>query len=263
MVDRAHAVVVEQLGEQSRHRDAVLQHVGDARRHADVVLEDLPGPVAVADEVAAGDVRVDAARRADAVHGAREVRARHDELPGHEARTHDLPRVVGVVDERVQRPDALCEAALDDPPVRGRDDPRPEVHRQRPVARAVLTGQLERDALAQEDRVASPPRLRQAVRAETGERCDELRRVRRHRAVRGEDLVEEALARGVAGAVGDRGLGGHRRPSFQRRRRACITGRADSARRCVETQLPRGPNRTISASSTRSEPSGSEVTQTR
>jgi hypothetical protein len=46
-------------------------------------------------------------------------------------------------------------------------------------------------------------------------------------------------------------------------RRACITGRANSARRCVETQLPHGPNRTISESSTRSEPSGSDVTQTR
>ena len=129
--------------------------------------------------------------------------------------------------------------------------------------RAVLAGQLERDALLQEDRVAPAPGLRQPVRAEPVERGHELGRVRRHGAVGGEDLVEEAVARGVAGAVGDRGLGGHRRPSFQRGGGRASPSRANSARRCVETQLPRGPNRTISESSTRSEPSGSDVTQTR
>ena len=113
VVDRAHAVGGEQLGHEPRHRRAVLEHVGDARGDAHVVLDHLPRAVAVAHEVAAGDVRVDAARRADAVNGAREVRAGGHQPPRHEALAHDLARVVDVVDEVVERADALREAALD------------------------------------------------------------------------------------------------------------------------------------------------------
>ena len=113
VVDRPHAVLVEEAGQQARHRDAVLQHVGDPRRRADVVLEHLPRAVRVAHEVAAGDVAVDAAGRADAVRGAGEVAAADDQPPRHDPRADDLARVVDVVDEAVQRADALREAALD------------------------------------------------------------------------------------------------------------------------------------------------------
>src|SRR5450759_3790392 len=51
--------------------------------------------------------------RPDAMHGAREVRARDDQPPVHEAHAHDLARVVDVVDKVVQRADALGQAALD------------------------------------------------------------------------------------------------------------------------------------------------------
>ena len=70
-------------------------------------------PSRVAHQVAAGDVAVDAAGRPDPVRGARERRARHDELPRHDPRVDDLARVVDVVDELVQRADALRQAALD------------------------------------------------------------------------------------------------------------------------------------------------------
>ena len=63
----------EQLRHQARHRDPVLEHVGDPRRRADVVLEHPPAPVAVADQITAGDVAVDAAGGADAVHRPREL----------------------------------------------------------------------------------------------------------------------------------------------------------------------------------------------
>ena len=82
-------------------------------RRADVVLEHLPGAVAVAHEVAAGDVAVDAAGRADAVRGAGERGPRDDELPRHLAVVDDLARVVDVVDEVVERADPLRQAALD------------------------------------------------------------------------------------------------------------------------------------------------------
>ncbi|CAN5233345.1 hypothetical protein BH20ACT16_BH20ACT16_12440 [soil metagenome] len=158
MVDRAHAVLREELRHEARPRDAVLQHVGDPRRGADVVLEHLPGAVVVAHEVAAGDVAVDAARRADAVRGACEVAARHDEAPRHDPRADDLASVVDVVDEAVQRADALGDAALDLRPLVGRQDPRHEVQRHRALERRpVLARRVERDPLLDEDRVASPP----------------------------------------------------------------------------------------------------------
>ena len=119
----------------------------------------------MAHEVAAGDVRVDAARRADAVDGAGEVRAGGDQPPGHEALADDLARVVDVVDEVVQRADALREAALDRAPFLAAEHARHEVQREGPFVRgaAVAPLGLEGDALLHEDRVAAPARLDEAL----------------------------------------------------------------------------------------------------
>ena len=101
-------------------------------RDPHVVLDHLPAAVAVAHEVAAGDVRVDAAGRADAVHGAGEVRAGRDQPPRHEPLADDLARVVDVVDEVVERADPLREAALDRTPFLAAEHARHEVERERP-----------------------------------------------------------------------------------------------------------------------------------
>ena len=178
VVDRAHAVLGEELGDQPRHRHPVLEHVGDARRRAHVVLEHPPGAVGVAHQVAAGHVRVDAAGRADAVHDAREVAARDDQPPRHDALADDLARVVDVVDEGVERADALRQAALDRDPLVGRDDPRDEVQREGAVLGAVLAGQLEGDALLHEDGVAPAPGGGEVLGAHLLQGGDELRRVR-------------------------------------------------------------------------------------
>jgi len=176
---------------------AVLEHVRDPARRADVVLEHLPAAVAVADEIAAGDVAVDAARRADAVRGAGEARAGDDQLPRDEPVVDDLAPVVDVVDERVERPDALGEAALDRRPLAGRDDPRHEVERERAVADrsvGVRAGGIERDALLREDRVASAAGLRERLWPERLQRIDERPGVGARRPVRLEHLVVEPLA---------------------------------------------------------------------
>ena len=131
VVDRPHAVAGEQLGHEPRHRQPVLEHVGDPRRRAHVVLEHAPAAVAAAHEVAAAHVRVDAAGRADAVHRPREARPADDQRPRHDARAHDLARVVDVVDERVQRADPLRQAALDHGPLRGGQDARDQIERER------------------------------------------------------------------------------------------------------------------------------------
>ena len=198
VVDGADAVGREQPGEQARHRHAVLQHVGDAARRADVVLQHLPAAVAVAHEVAAGDVAVHAPGRPDPVRGAGEGRARDDQLPRHDARVDDLARVVDVVDERVQRADALGQAALDRAPLVRRDDPRDEVERERAVAHravGVRSPRIERDALLHEDGVAHAAGVRERLGPELGERGGERQRVIARTARRGEHLVVAALHR--------------------------------------------------------------------
>ena len=208
VVDGPHAVGVEQPRQQAQHRDAVLEHVGDAARGADVVLEHLPGAVGVAHEVAAGDVAVDAAGRPDPVRLARERGPRDDQLPRHDAVVDDLAPVVDVVDEAVQRADALGQAALDLRPLVGRDHPRDEVQRERPVADRpvhVRPAGVERDPLLHEDRVAAAAGVGQLLAAELGERAGQRLGVRARGSGRGEDLV-----------VGDR----HRAPSAGRWRRA-------------------------------------------
>ena len=199
VVDRPHAVVGEQPGQQPRHRHPVLEHVRDPARRAHVVLEHLPRAVAVAHEVAARHVGVHAAGRPDAVRGAREARAGDDQLPRHEPLVDDLAPVVDVVDELVERADALREAALDRRPLGRGDDARHEVERERPVAHGSLgvrTGGVEGDPLLHEDRVAPAPGGGQRLGPERLQRVDQRLRVRARRAALVEHLVVEAVADG-------------------------------------------------------------------
>ena len=190
LIDRANPEVGEQRRDQPRHRDPVLEHVGDPRRGAHVVLEHLPA-VLVAHQVAAGDVGVHAARRANAVCRPREVRAAGDQRPGDDPGLDDLALVVDVVDELVERADPLREPAFDRPPLGARDDPRDEVERERPVHHlAVGAGQIEGDPLAHEDRVAQRPGGDEVLGAETVEFGDQRLGVLARDAVGGEDLVE-------------------------------------------------------------------------
>ncbi len=197
---RPHVVAREQLGQQAAHRDPVLEHVGDPRRRAHVVLEHLPAPVGVADEVAAGHVAPDAAGRPDAVRRPGEGRAGDHELPGHDALADDLAAVVDVLDEQVQRPHALGQAALDRAPLVGRQDARHQVERERPVARLALGGRgVEGDALLDEDRVAALSRGPQAVAPQALDAGREGRRGRPRGGACLEQLVEES-GKGRVGA---------------------------------------------------------------
>ena len=109
----------EHLRKRALHQVAVLQHVGDAGGHAQIVFQHVDLAVAVAHQVGAGDVAPDAARRIDA-HALRTVeRGRADDLLGNDLVLQDLLIVIDVVDELVERVDALLEAALDPLPLFG------------------------------------------------------------------------------------------------------------------------------------------------
>ena len=190
LVDRAHPVVGKERGDEARHRDPVLQHVRDARGRADVVLQDLPAAVGVADEVAARDVRVHAAGRANAVGRAREVRAARDQRPRDDLRLDDLALVVHVSNEVVERPDSLREPTLDHRPLRRWDDPRHQVERERAVRDGAIGGrQVECDALAHEERIAQLAGRDEPLRTEALELRDQRFGVRAACAMGVEDLV--------------------------------------------------------------------------
>src|SRR4051794_6435047 len=98
---------------------------------------------------------VDPARGPDSVYRAFEARSRDDQAPGHQAVVDDLAPVVDVVDELVERTDALGQPALDRAPLGAGDHTGDEVERKWPIAdRAVVGCHLEGDSLLDEDRVA-------------------------------------------------------------------------------------------------------------
>ena len=174
VVDRPYPVSGEQLGHESCHGDAVLEHVGDARGRADIVFEHSPAAVAAADEVATGNVAVDAARRTHAVDGPGEARPAHDQRPRDDARPDDLVRVVDVVDERVQGADPLRQSALDRRPLLGGEDAGHQIEGEGTVATlAVGPGNLEGDPLLHEDPVPPPPGGGERLGAEALERGDQ------------------------------------------------------------------------------------------
>ncbi len=166
--------------------------VGEAARRAHVVLEHEPLAVAVADEVQAGDADPDPARRLDAVHLRLVVVGRADHVGRHDAFGDDPLVAVDVGHERVERSDALRQAALDRLPVGGGDHARHGIDVELEVALhrgEAHAGALERAAdLARQLRW---PGLRDRLerRARAGPRGP----------VRREALVENPLARRVAG----------------------------------------------------------------
>ncbi len=182
--------MLEHLGEHLLRDHAVLEHVRHARRHAQVVLEHVDRAVAVAHEIRAADVGPHAVRRFAADAGRQEIRGRRDDVVGHDAVVDDAPVVIQVVDEVVERLQALNQAALDARPLGCLD--RARNHVERPGAVDVLAFGVDREGDAHLDdgalRVGLP--LGELARAErrqdspraaqpTAEPCRERRTARR------------------------------------------------------------------------------------
>jgi hypothetical protein len=99
-------------------------------------------------------------------------------------------RVIDVVNERVERSDALGEAALDCGPLRGGQHSRNQVEREGTIATlAVGADDLEGDPLLDKDRVAALSRSLQRIGSEAPQRCDQRRRVRTGRPIVLQQLI--------------------------------------------------------------------------
>ena len=114
------------VGNDALRDHPVLDDVRDARRRAKVVLEDAELARGIADEVDPGDVDPDAVRGAHAAEPGQVVLRAEDDLGRHPLRAEDALLAVNVVEERLERSNALHDPALDAGPVLRRDDARDE-----------------------------------------------------------------------------------------------------------------------------------------
>ena len=155
--------------ENQEGRTLCRQRSAGDRVAAALALDEVPTPytLAVADQVAADDVDVLVVRHVDADHLPPEVAGAHDQPAGHDAVAEDLLLVVDVVDEAVERADALLQPGLDQPPLVGRDQARDEVEGEDALGALLLVGvDGEGDPLVQERAVGEVVGAVQVARVE-------------------------------------------------------------------------------------------------
>ena len=190
VLDRRDAVAREQFREQPHHDLAVLQHVGDAGGRARIVLEHVERLGVDAHDVDAGDVRVDVVRHLLSAHLRAERRIAEHQVVGHDAGAQDLARAVDVLDESVERLDALRQALFQQPPFGRRHDARDDVEGDQPLLRVGLAIDREGDADAAEDQLGLAPPVVEHVGRHLGEPARQLAIGRAHAAVVSLHLVE-------------------------------------------------------------------------
>ena len=147
---------------------------------------------------------------------------------GHDAVVqHGALAGVEIVEEAVQRGDALNQTPFDEAPLVGRDDPGDQVHRPGALDALGLAVDGEGDAAAPEDRVAQQLAALEVARREAAQTLDQLAVVRARAAFGVEDLVEEGPA-----LVAVEQVGRHRSPPPGRRKasRVPLSARARLAR---------------------------------
>ena len=121
VVDGRDAVAREQLGKQAHHHLAVFQHVGHAGGHAQIVFQHIELALAGPHDVDPGNVGVDVGGHLDALHFGAVLGVLVNLRGGNHAGLDDVLAVIDIVDEHVQRLDALHQARSATAPIRGRE----------------------------------------------------------------------------------------------------------------------------------------------
>ena len=103
-------------------------------------------PIAVADQVSAGDVTPNAAGRIESDAGLAERAGGEDQPLGNDLILKDLLLVIDVVDKEIQRIDTLLQAPLDPLPFRRLDDARDDVEGENPFRPGTIAVHVERNA---------------------------------------------------------------------------------------------------------------------
>ena len=113
VLDGLHAALAEQIREQALHHLAAHQHVGDAAGHAQIVFEHHEFARRHADQIGARDGDIGVLADMEAAHLPAEMFAAIDDFPRHHAVVQNPAFVIDVLEEQIQRGDALRQAALD------------------------------------------------------------------------------------------------------------------------------------------------------
>ena len=174
ILDRGDAVAREQFRKQPHHDLAVLQHIRDAGGRAGVVFQHVEGLGIDADNIDAGDVHVDIVRHALAVHLRAERRIAVHQIFRNDASTQDLARAIDILDEHVERVDALGQALLQEPPFGARHDARDDVEGDQPFGGVGLAVDREGDADAAEDQFGLAPPVIEHVGRHFGQPARQL-----------------------------------------------------------------------------------------
>ena len=148
VADRRNALPGKRIREQPHHDLAVLEHIGDAGGRAHIILEHEEIALAGADQIDAGDMRVNLVRRIDAHHLGPERRVELHQLFRNEARLHDLLVVIDVVEKHIDRLDALDAAALHQLPFGAIENAGNEIEGDQALGRAGFAIDREGDTQA-------------------------------------------------------------------------------------------------------------------
>ena len=202
VLHRRDAVAREQFREQPHHDLAVLQHVGDAGGRAGIVFQHVEGFGVHAHDVDAGDVHVNVVRHLLPAHLRAEGRIAEHQIVGHDAGAQDLARAIDVLDEGIERLDALGEAFFQQPPFGARHDARDDVEGDQPLLRVGLAIDREGDADAAEQKLGLAPAVIEHVGRNVIEPARELAIGRPHAAVCSGHLVEGGHHFGSPAATG-------------------------------------------------------------
>ena len=112
MLHRRHLVFGEQFREEAHHHLAVFEHVGDARRHAQIVFQHVELARAGAHDIDPGNVCINLPRQVNALHHRAILRIIEHLLGGNLAGLEDFLIVIDIVQEHVERLDALAQTRL-------------------------------------------------------------------------------------------------------------------------------------------------------
>src|SRR4029079_5703145 len=148
VANRRNALSGKRIREQPHHDLAVLEHIGDARGRAHIIFEHKEIALAGADQLDAADMRVSLVRWIDAHHLGPERRVELHQLFWNEARLHDLLVVIDVVEEHIDRFDALDAAALHQLPFSPIENAGNEIEGDQALGRAGFTIDREGDTPA-------------------------------------------------------------------------------------------------------------------
>ena len=191
VLHRTHADVLEHAGERPLHRAAIFEHVAHAAGAAPVVFQHQPLPAVIANQVRAANVDVNVLGHVEPCELAPEMFSRQDVVRRDDAVLEDALLVVDVVEEEVQRRDALRQPTLQILPLLGRDDARQQVEGENLLRSRRVAIDVERDALPEKGHVHRVPLELELLRRERLEVLAELPVVRPRLTVLVQHLVEE------------------------------------------------------------------------